>query len=212
MISKRSNTASAKGRDIAPGVPAQKGSVMENASDNGRLADATGLSSAAPIEPVPVSPVPASIPSADKVMLTHAGPRNGGFEFGFRDGEEGGVLHIIAAHLADMMQLDSDKPLNCVQMDVQPAGKPCLTLTMQRSGGKSPLSLKAEAVGILKGVLVAIDTGRNEPLQIVRDQIQNYLADDITAQAIETRSAKTEGLGPQDESVVAEPCAQGDAA
>jgi len=29
MISKRSNTASAKGRDIAPGVPAQKGSVME---------------------------------------------------------------------------------------------------------------------------------------------------------------------------------------
>ena len=64
MTSKRSNTASAKGRDIAPGVPAQKGSVMENASDNGRLADATGLSSASPIEPVPVSPVPASIPSA----------------------------------------------------------------------------------------------------------------------------------------------------
>ncbi len=29
MTSKRSNTASAKGRDIAPGVPAQKGSVME---------------------------------------------------------------------------------------------------------------------------------------------------------------------------------------
>jgi len=56
MTSKRSNTASAKGRDIAPGVPAQKGSVMENASDNGRLADATGLSSASPIEPVPGSP------------------------------------------------------------------------------------------------------------------------------------------------------------
>lgn len=30
-----------------------------------------------------------------------------------------------------------------------------------------------------------------------------------TAQAIETRSAKTEGLGPQDESAVATPCAQG---
>jgi len=30
MISKRSNTASAKGRDIVPGVPAQKGSVMES--------------------------------------------------------------------------------------------------------------------------------------------------------------------------------------
>ena len=70
MISKRSNAASAKGRDIAPGVPAQKGSVMENASDNGRLADATGLSSASPIEPVPVSPVLASIPSACKFLLS----------------------------------------------------------------------------------------------------------------------------------------------
>lgn len=36
---------------------------MDN-KDLGRLADAIGLSSAAPIEPVPVSPVPASIPSA----------------------------------------------------------------------------------------------------------------------------------------------------
>ena len=35
MTSKRSNTASAKGRDIAPGVPAQKGSVMEE--DIGRV-------------------------------------------------------------------------------------------------------------------------------------------------------------------------------
>jgi len=50
MTSKRSNTASAKGRDIAPGVPAQKGSVMEE--DIGRalreaalVADATGAAS-----------------------------------------------------------------------------------------------------------------------------------------------------------------------
>ena len=35
MISKRSNTASAKGRDIAPGVPAQKGNHVSNATADG---------------------------------------------------------------------------------------------------------------------------------------------------------------------------------
>jgi lambda repressor-like predicted transcriptional regulator len=40
MISKRSNTASAKGRDIAPGVPAQKANDMQEVSDNGRVGDA----------------------------------------------------------------------------------------------------------------------------------------------------------------------------
>jgi len=42
MISKRSNTASAKGRDIAPGVPAQKGSVMEDIEDGRVASDRAG--------------------------------------------------------------------------------------------------------------------------------------------------------------------------
>ncbi len=40
---------------------------MDN-NDLGRLPDGIGLSSAAPIEPVPVSSVPASIPSADQLL------------------------------------------------------------------------------------------------------------------------------------------------
>lgn len=59
MISKRSNTASAKGRDIAPGVPAQKGSVMEEVVRS--VPD--GLSPFGSSQQA-VSPVPASIPSA----------------------------------------------------------------------------------------------------------------------------------------------------
>lgn len=125
---------------------------------------------------------------------------------GFSDGpESGGVLHIIAAGLADMMMLDSDKPLNCIQMDVQPAGKPLLRLTMQRAGGKNPLALKNEARKLLEQTLEAIETGRSEPLFIMRDAIRNWLEDDpaIAMEAAkpsrrETGSTEGDSAGPKD--------------
>jgi hypothetical protein len=137
----------------------------------------------------------ASIPNADDVRLLHAGPGpRGGFQFSFADGVEGGIIHIIAAHLAEMMGLDTDNPLNCVQMDVTPRGKPTLLLTMQRATGKSPLRLKAEARKLLVDTLAAIESGRREPLEIMRDQIRNWLDAD-PASAIEARSGETTQIG-----------------
>jgi hypothetical protein len=119
----------------------------------------------------------ASILNAEDVLFTGAHPTSdGGFEFGFRDGVQGGIIHVIAAHLAEMMRLDSDKPLNCVQMDVQPAGKPALTLTMQRAGGKTPLRLKAEAEDLLRKALAALDSMAPAKLKAVRRAIKKHLA------------------------------------
>lgn len=159
--------------------------------------------------PQAVSAVPVGIPSADKVLLTHAGPTDGAFEIGLADGEENGVLHMLAEGLANMLQLDSDKPLNCIQMRcfARESGTN-LSLTLQRHPGKTPLELKAEVVKLLEQTLAAIETGRHEPLEIMRDTIRNWLEDDLTAQAIEARRAETRSGSVEDESAVAKPCAQ----
>lgn len=143
-----------------------------------------------------VSPVPASIPNADDVRFLGAGPDpRGGFTFSFADGVEGGVIHLMAAHLYEVMGCGTPNELNCVQMEVRP--KDCgqaFTLTLQREGGKTPLRLKAEAVQLLRQALEAIETGRREPLLIVRDVIRNYLEDD-PASAIEAATAGETGTG-----------------
>jgi len=123
--------------------------------------------------------------------MTHAGPSSRGFEVGLQDGEGGGVLHVLAAGLADMMQF-SDKPLNCIEMDVQPAGHPTFRLTMQRAGGKSPLALKREATDLLRMAMEAIEAGESEGLYAARCAIRDWLANDVAAQTPSTDTAGRE--------------------
>lgn len=173
---KRSNTACAnKGRD-ALCVPVQKDMDMEEVSDNGRLAEATGLSSAAPIEPDPVSPVPASIPNALRFLA-----------------------EIVVPVLGDVLDYDGDLDAAETRCD---ADSVCNSHWCQ-SGGciVDKLRFARRVVEIMHG-----DTA-SEPVQ--GDIRWQYM---LPAQAIETQSAKTEGLGPKDESAVAKPCAQGDVA
>ena len=114
-----------------------------------------------------------------------------------RDAEDGPrLLHNLAAGLANMMQLDSDKPLNCIEMDVTPAGHHTLRLSMQRANGRSPLSLKNEAEKLLRQTLEAIETGRSEPLFIMRDAIRNWL-EDLPALAAATGTAETSATSAQ---------------
>ena len=143
MISKRSNTASAKGRDIAPGVPAQKGCVMEEVVRS--VPD--GLSPFGSRQQA-VSPVPASIPSADKI--------------------ESAVIWCIE---------------QAENIMATTAG--CASSEGDRSGVLGYINSMASDIAI---------------------NLQ------MAAQAIETRTAKPEGLGPKDESAAAKLCAQGDSA
>jgi len=179
MTSKRSNTACAKGRDIAPGVPAQKGSVMEDASDNGRLADATGLSSASPIEPVPVSPVPASIPSAEAVEFVREWMMSGDHQVSDWEREFAAAIDARSAPLL--------------------------------RAAEEVLAMASSTYRARNGRIMSIEADDGEKCWIVHSDAFDALCFAV-AQAIETQSAKTEGLGPKDESAVAKPCAQGDAA
>jgi len=160
---------------------------MENASDNGRLADATGLSSATPIEPVPVSPVPASIPSAGEIMA--------------------------ALSFAEKMQIMAGK--------ARLAERAYDWLSQFAWGAadhKSQVSFKPSFAGSVSGVAEAVkyvEQAITDSLPEILEKATRAAADDLSrlvAQAIETQSAKTEGLGPKDESAVAEPCAQGESA
>lgn len=143
-------------------------------------------------EPATQSQAEPLVPNADDVRFLGAGPDSrGGFTFTFADGAENGLIHIIAEHLYAMMGCGTPNELNCVQIEVQPRDfGQRFTLTLQREGGKTPLRLKAEAVGLLKQALEAIETGRSEPLYIMRDVIRNWLADD-PASRIEARSDET---------------------
>jgi hypothetical protein len=148
-----------------------------------------------------------SVPNAADIRFLGAGPDpRGGFTFSFADGDENGLIHHLAAHLYDMMGVGTPHELNCVQIEVQPRGlAQAYTLTLQRQNGKTPLRLKAEAVELLRKTLEAIETGRSEPLYIMRDVIRNWLEDDITAQAIEAQRAATAKTGAvEDESAVPE--------
>lgn len=129
---------------------------------------------------------------AGDVRFLGAGPDSrGGFSFSFADGSENGLIHLIAEHLFEMMGCGTENELNCVQMEVIPRDlSQAFTLTLQREGGKTPLRLKAEAVKLLEQTLEAIESGRSEPLFIMRDAIRNWLADD-PARRIEARSDET---------------------
>jgi hypothetical protein len=107
-----------------------------------------------------------------------------------------------ADDLFEMMGCGTPHELNCVQMEVLPRNfAQAFTLTLQREGGKTPLRLKAEAVKLLKQTLEAIESGRSEPLFIMRDAIRNWLADD-PASAIEARSDETHSGSAEGKSAV----------
>jgi hypothetical protein len=170
----------------------------------GRVPATQGRAAAADaVEPSCTVSSKAGIPNADDVRLLGAGPNpRGGFGFTFADGNENGPIHLMAAHLFEMMGCGTPHELNCVQMEVLPRNfAQAFTLTLQREGGKTPLRLKAEAVKLLKQTLEAIESGRSEPLFIMRDAIRNWLADD-PASAIEARSDETHSGSAEGKSAV----------
>lgn len=166
-----------------------------SATPTGPLAEG-GVAKASPAKP--------SVPSADDVRLLSAGPdARGGFTFSFADANPDGIIRLIAEHLYEMMGCGTPHELNCIQMDVKPRDcAQAFSLTLQREGGKTPLRLKAEAKQLLEQALKAIESGRREPLEIVRDQIRNWIEAD-PASAIEGSAQDAQRLDPQGESAVA---------